>query len=108
MIFSNRKEVLSLKEFMSRAATSIPKKRPLRPVYSFLPPIAIKSLFPIGIDPTFTLFIVGCSFLVVVAISETLLAKYGYTEISNIISSTFKFTLPALGFGTIFYFITTL
>lgn len=109
MISVKKKETLSLKEFMSRPATLIQKKKsPLRPVYSFFPTISIKSMFPFGTDPIFTVFIIGCSLLLVIVVSETLLAKNGFTEIASFISTTLKYTLPVIVFGSAICFLLTL
>jgi hypothetical protein len=105
MVFAHKKEVISFKEFMSRPAQSIPKKAPLLPVYSFLPTISIKSMFPFGADPIFTGFIIGCGILLVIIVGEKLLAKNGFAEVSTFISTTMKVTLPVIAFGSAIYFL---
>jgi hypothetical protein len=91
-----------------RPATPIQKKTPLMPVYSFLPPFTIKSLLPVGIDPTFTIFLIASSTIVVLAFAEYALAEFGFTEISDFMGTVFKFILPVVGYGTIFWFLSTL
>jgi hypothetical protein len=106
MVFAHKKEVISFKDFMSRPAPQIiSKKTPLLPVYSFLPPISIKSIFPFGTDAIFTGFIIGCSLLLVIIVSEKLLAKNGFAEVSTFISTTMKVTLPVIAFGSAIYFL---
>jgi hypothetical protein len=108
MVFSNKKEVIPFKDFMSPPAASIRKKIPLQTVYSFLPPFTIKSFLPVGIDPMFTIFLVAGGVVVLVAVSEYLLAEAGFTEISGFMTGLFKFLLPVVGYGSILWFLATL
>jgi hypothetical protein len=110
MFIKNKKEVISFRNFMGgRAATPIiQKKTPLPPVYSFLPPFTIKSLLPIGLDPTFTIFILATGTIVLFAVCEYALAEFGFTEISDVLGTVFKFAFPVAGYGTILWFLSTL
>jgi hypothetical protein len=101
-------EVISFRDFMSRPAASIQKKAPLIPVYSFLPPFTIKSLLPVGLDPTFTIFVIAGSTVVIFALFEYMLAEFGFTEISDVLGTVFKFAFPVAGYGTILWFLSTL
>jgi hypothetical protein len=109
MFQTNKIEVIPFKDFMcGRPATPIQKKTPLLPVYSFLPPFTIKSLLPVGIDPTFTIFVIAGASVAVLALFEYMLAEFGFTEISDIMGTTFKFAFPVVGYGTILWFLSTL
>jgi hypothetical protein len=109
LLNSKKIEVIPFKDFMcGRPATPIQKKTPLLPVYSFLPPFTIKSLLPIGLDPTFTIFIFATGTIVLFAICEYALAEFGFTEISDVLGTVFKFTFPVAGYGTILWFLSTL
>jgi hypothetical protein len=109
MFAKNKIEVIPFKDFMcGRPATPIQKKTPLLPVYSFLPPFTIKSLLPIGLDPTFTIFILASGIIVLLAVCEYALAEFGFTEISDVLGTVFKFAFPVAGYGTILWFLSTL
>jgi hypothetical protein len=110
MFYKNKIEVILFKDFMGgRAATPIiQKKIPLPPVYSFLPPFTIKSLLPVGLDPTFTIFVIAGSTVVIFALFEYMLAEFGFTEISDVLGTVFKFAFPVAGYGTILWFLSTL
>jgi len=108
MFLKNKIEVIPFEDFMSPPAASIQKKTPLQSsIYSFLPPITIKSLLPVA-DPMFALFLIGCSVVVVFALSESLFASSGFTEISVGLSSFLKIALPLVGYGLIFWLFSTI
>jgi hypothetical protein len=105
---TKQKEVIPFKDFMSRPAASIQKKTPLQTnIYSFLPAITIKGMFPLG-DPAFTLFLIGSCVVVGIALSESLFASSGFTEVSSGISSFLKILLPVAGYGLIFWLFNTI
>lgn len=107
MFTANKKEVIPFREFMSRPALQ-PKETPLKlNIYSFIPTITLKGLLPLS-DMGFTIFLIGGCAVVVFALSETLFAHTGYTEVSTGVSSFLKVVLPALGYGLIFWFFSTL
>jgi hypothetical protein len=108
MLRTKKIEVIPFREFVSLPAKRTQKKAPLLPVYSFLPPFTIKSLLPIGLDPTFTIFIIAGTSVVVLALFEYTLAEFGFTEISDIMGTIFKFAFPVVGYGTILWFLSTL
>lgn len=116
MFITNKIEVIPFREFTSPPALSFsdysekPSKKviPLQSsIYSFLPPITIKSLLPIA-DPMFALFLIGSSLVVVIALSESLFASSGFTEVSAGVSSFLKVALPIVGYGLIFWLFSTL
>src|SRR5437763_3054122 len=103
MLLKNKIEVIPFKDFMSPPAASIRKKTPLQSsIYSFLPPITIKSLLPLT-DPMFALFLIGSSIVVLIAISEDLFASTGFTAVSAGISSFLNIALPLVGYGLSFW-----
>lgn len=108
MFHKNKIEVIPFREFVSLPPTPIQKRTPLLPLYSFLPPFSIKSLLPVGLDPTFTIFVMAGSAVVLVALTEYFLAEFGFTGIARVLSSVFNVMLPVVGFGTIFWFLSTL
>jgi hypothetical protein len=108
-MFNKKKEVIPFREFLSRPAYDTQKKKPLPiQLYSFLPPFSIKSMLPIGVDPAFTLFLIAGGTIVILALSEYMLAEFGFTEISDVMGTVFKLALPVIGYGTIFWFLSTL
>ncbi|MFJ7680350.1 hypothetical protein ACIQXQ_20185 [Peribacillus sp. NPDC097198] len=105
MFKKHKIEVIPYKDFMSRPATSIQRKTPLHSnIYSFFPSITITSFFPIG-DPAFAFFLVSGGLIAVVALSETALASSGLSSVSSVLSSLFRFVLPVVGYGLIFWFL---
>jgi hypothetical protein len=108
MFYKNKIEVILFKDFMSRPAASIQKKTPLQTnIYSFLPTITIKGMFPLG-DPAFALFLIGSCVVVGIALSESVFASSGFTEVSCGISSFLKVLLPVVGYGLIFWLFSTI
>jgi hypothetical protein len=108
MFYKNKIEVIPFEDFMSRPAASIQKKTPLQTnIYSFLPTITIKGMFPLG-DPAFALFLIGSCVVVGIALSEPVFASGGFTEVSSGISSFLKVLLPVVGYGLIFWLFTTI
>lgn len=104
-MFKTKKEVISFKDFMSRPAHPIERNTPLQTsIYSFFPPITLKAFFPLH-DPTFALFSIACGTVVVIALTEKILATNGLTGIAGSISSFLKFAFPIGSFGLIFWFL---
>ncbi|MEK5390233.1 hypothetical protein NSQ59_07590 [Margalitia sp. FSL K6-0131] len=98
-------EVIPFNEFMSRPAHPIERNLPLQTsIYSFFPPITLKAFFPLH-DPTFVLFTLACGTVVVIALTEKILAINGLTGIAGNISSFLKFAFPIGSFGLIFWFL---
>ncbi len=85
-------------------AAQIPKVKPhTTNLFSIFPPITLKSFLPVQ-DP-FTLFLIGGGLILAIALSETLFASSGYSEVAGTISGIFKFVLPVFCYGLIFWFL---
>ncbi len=102
-MLKTKKEVISFKDFMSRPAHPIERNIPVQ-IYSFFPPITVKAFFPLH-DPTFLLFTLACGTVIVIALTEKILATNGLTGIAGGISSFLKFAFPIGSFGLIFWFL---
>lgn len=108
MLFSNKIEVISFKEFMSPPA---PTKKEIIPlttsIFSFLPTFTMKGFFPIH-DLGFSLFLFGSCAVAAFAFSETLFAHGGFIEVSEGFSNFLKVILPLVGYGLIFWLFSTI
>ncbi|MBP1944653.1 hypothetical protein [Cytobacillus luteolus] len=105
MFNKNKIEVIPFNEFMSRPAYRIPKKIPLtNSIFSFLPPITLKGLFPLH-EPAFALFVLGGGLIVATAFVEYLLAENDSGYIASIISSAASVLFPIVAYGAVFWFI---
>jgi hypothetical protein len=108
MILATKKEVLSFQDFMGPPAKSIQKEIPLTTsIFSFFPPITLKSFIPIQ-DPFFALFFFGSCLIVGIALLEKIIAGVGATDISNVLSTLFKLAFPAVSIGVLFWFLLSL
>ena len=102
MLFQQKIEVIPFKEFMSRPAYRIPKKIPLtNSIYSFLPPITVKGLFPLH-EPAFALFVLGGCLNVATAFVEYLLAENDSGYLAAIISNVASVLFPIIAYGVVF------
>ncbi len=108
MIIKQKIEVISFRDFMSGPAAQILKKTPLETsIYSFLPPITLKSFFPVH-DPLFALFLASASLIAAIAFLEKIIAIHGFSEVTETISNIMKVILPIIGYVLIFWFLFTL
>jgi hypothetical protein len=107
-MFTKKKEVIPFKEFLSPAAAIIPKQRHLPAhVYSFFPPITLKSFFPIH-DGGFSLFLLAGGIILIIALADRFLMNTETSEIGIYISSFAKVAFPVVGFGSVLWLFTQL
>jgi hypothetical protein len=103
MFTKNKKEVIPFKEFMSLPAKRIHQETPLNTsIYSFFPPITIKSFFPVH-DLGFSLFLIGGAVILAVALADRFLMSTDTSEIGMYLSSFVKVAFPVVGFGSILW-----
>ncbi|MCM3411210.1 hypothetical protein [Metabacillus litoralis] len=105
MLFKNKSEVISLKDFMSSPAASIQKEKPLQTsIYSIFPVITIGDFFPIQ-EPGFALFFISTGIIAAIALCEKWLAMNGFTDISGNISRMTSVLFPVVSYGALFWFL---
>jgi hypothetical protein len=101
-----KKEVISFRDFMSRPATTIQKKTPLRNnIYSFFPPITIGSFFPVH-DLEFSLFLLSGGVIVIIAIMDRFLTGTDASSAGILLSNIARVAFPVVGFGSVLWLLT--
>lgn len=107
-MFIKKKEVIPFKDFMSPPAAIIPKRKPLpTSLYSFFPPITIKSFFPIH-DFGFSLFLTTGGIVLVLALADRFFTSTETSEVGMYLSSFAKVAFPVVGFGSVLWLFTQL
>lgn len=106
-MFNQKREVIPFKEFLRPPAAIIPNRRPLTPIYSFFPPITIKSFFPIH-DGGFSLFLLAGSVVVIIALADRFLMSTDCSAFGMYVSAFAKVAFPVVGFGAGLWLLTQL